>query len=136
MYASAMGASGTLDELLRRGGNPNSVTARGTTALMVAAAKGQAAALSVLLAQRRIDVDATTPREFHAPQFALYSEEERPTWTGHRTALMYAVKGGYADSVRLLLQHGASPGQKDAEGWTALRYARSPEVRRLLGGPP
>jgi uncharacterized protein len=136
MYASAMGASGTLAELLRRGGDPNSVTDGGTTALMVAAAEGQDAALSVLLAQRKIDVDGTTPREFHAAHFALYSEEQQPMWTGRRTALMFAAKGGHADSVRLLLQHGANPQQKDAEDWTALQYARTPELRRLLGGGP
>lgn len=136
MYASAMDASGTLAELLRRGGDPNSVTDGGTTALMVAAADGEDAALSVLLAQRKIDVDGTTPREFHPPRFEIYSEERQPMWTGGRTALMYAAKGGHADSVRLLLQHGANPERKDAEGWTALQYARTPEVRRLLSGRP
>jgi len=87
----------------------------------------------VLLSQRKIDLDATTPREFHAPPLALYSEGQPPMWTGHRTVLMYAAKGGHADSVRLLLQHGANARQKDAEGWTALEYARTPEIRRLLG---
>jgi ankyrin repeat protein len=134
LYAASVGAAGTLAELLRRGADPNSMTDRGNTALMVAASRGQDAALAVLLAQAKIRVDAATPRVFNPGYFALYSEESPPMWSGHRTALMYAARSGQVDSVRTLLEHGASPREKDAEGRTALWYARTPETRSLLGG--
>ena len=64
--------------------------------------------------------------------FAIYAEEPIPFRTGHRTALMFAAAAGDAEAVRLLLQHKASVRERDAEGLTALDYARSEPVRILL----
>jgi ankyrin repeat protein len=56
------------------------------------------------------------------------------------TPLALAVATDHADPriVRLLLEHGASPAIKSAEGETALDWARkynNPEVMRVLGAP-
>ena len=137
MYAAATGASRTLAELLRRGGDPNSMTEGGITALMAAAYHGQDEALGVLLSQRRIDVDRATPSRFNSGYFAVYSEDSGPLRTGRRTALMYAAAAGRAEGVTLLLQHGANTRETDAEGLTALGYARrSDEVRSALQAVP
>jgi ankyrin repeat protein len=133
LYSASLGAAGTLAELLRRGADPNSTTDLGSTALMVAASRGQDATLAVLLAQPKIEIDAATPRVFNPGYFSLYSEDAPPMWSGHRTALMFAARSGHAEIVRTLLEHGASPRRKDAEGRNALWYARTPETRNLLG---
>jgi ankyrin repeat protein len=132
LYATAAGAHGTLAELLRRGADPNSTTQRGITALMSAAYHSDGAALRLLLAQPRIRVDRTTPTAFNPGGFVTYSESAPPLRTGHRTALMYAAVAGDPESCKLLIEHGASISEKDAEGLTALDYARSPEVRNEL----
>jgi uncharacterized protein len=132
IYAAATGASGTLAELLRRGADPNSMTEGGISALMAAAYHGEGEALRVLLSQRRIDVNRATPLKFNLCQFSLYSEDSTPPRTGKRTALMYAAAAGRAAGVAMLLQHGASDRQTDAEGLAALDYARSAEARSAL----
>jgi ankyrin repeat protein len=132
LYAATVGAHGTLAELLHRGADPNSMTQRGVTALMTAAYHSDVETVRMLLAQPAIRVDRTTPSVFNPGAFTLYSEDAPPLRTGHRTALMYAAAAGNPDSCKLLIQHGASPRETDAEGWTALDYARSPEVHSLL----
>ena len=132
IYAAATGASGTLAELLRRGADPNSMTTGGISALMAAAYHGEVEALRVLLAQRRIDVNRTTPLKINLGQVSFYSEDPVPTRTGKRTALMYAAASGRAAGVEMLLQHGAGDRRTDAEGLAALDYARSAEARSAL----
>jgi ankyrin repeat protein len=132
IYAAATGATGTLAELLRRGADPNSMTEGGISALMAAAYHGEVEALSLLLAQRRIDVNRATPLKINLGQFSFYSEDSAPTRTGKRTALMYAAAAGRAAGVAMLLQHGASDRQTDAEGLAALDYAHNAEARNAL----
>jgi ankyrin repeat protein len=132
LYAASLGASGTLAELLRRGADPNSTTDRGVTALMTAAYHSDTEALRTLLAQPRIQVDATTPTVVNIGRFVPLAEGSGPLRTGHRTALMYAAVAGSADSCKLLLQHGASVRETDAEGRTALDYAKDPAVLSVL----
>jgi ankyrin repeat protein len=136
IYAAATGASATLAELLRQGADANSMTDGGITALMAAAYHGEDEALRVLLAQRRIDVDHTTPIRVNPGALALYSEDPEPLRTGHRTALMYAAATGHTVSIAMLLQHGASTRKSDAEGRKAIEYARSVETRNELLGAP
>jgi hypothetical protein len=50
------------------------------------------------------------------------------------TPLMAATKIGDAALVRDLLAHGAIPGAKDKNGLTALDYAKTSEIRKLLTG--
>jgi ankyrin repeat protein len=132
LYAAATGAHGTLAELLRRGADPNATTQRGITALMTAAYRNDVAALSLLLARPGIRVDRTTPTAFNPGTFLVYSENAQPLRTGHRTALMYAAAVGNPESCKLLIEHGADVRTHDAEGWSAMDYARTPEVRREL----
>ena len=50
-----------------------------------------------------------------------------------RTALHWAVVGGYVDLVRLLLEHGAPVDARDVHGNSPLVFARdNPEIVRLL----
>jgi ankyrin repeat protein len=132
LYATAAGAHGTLAELLRRGADPNSTTQRGVTALMSAAYHSDVEALRLLLAHPRIRIDRATPTAFNPGAFVAYSESATPLRTGHRTALMYAAVAGNPESCKLLIEHGASLSEKDAEGLTALDYARSPEALNEL----
>jgi TonB family protein len=54
-----------------------------------------------------------------------------------RTALMYAVEGGYDEIVEMLLEAGARPDSRNQAGETALhlaaRYGRTASARLLLG---
>jgi ankyrin repeat protein len=134
LYAAASGASATLAQLLRRGGDPNSMTEGGITALMAAAYHGEDDALALLLAQPKIDIDRTTPTKVNSRALTLYSEEAQPLRTGHRTALMYAAANGRRAGVTLLLRHGASVRKTDAEGLTASDYAQGNEARSVLPG--
>jgi ankyrin repeat protein len=134
VYAAATGASATLTELLRQGADANSMTDGGITALMAAAYHGEDEAVRLLLAQRRIDVDHTTPTKINPGAVIQYSEDPGPLRTGQRTALMYAAATGHTASIALLLQHGASTRKTDAEGRKALEYARSVAARNELLG--
>jgi ankyrin repeat protein len=129
LYAAAVGTNGTLAELLHRGADPNSMTQRGVTALMTAAYHSDTDALRILLAHPSIRVDQLTPTVFNPGALVGYNEDSPPPRTGHRTALMYAAAAGHAEICHLLIQHGASTRETDAEGKTALDYARSPEAR-------
>lgn len=132
LYAATFGAHRTLAELLHRGADPDSMTPKGVTALMTAAYHSDVEAMRMLLAQPKIRVDRATPTVINPGSLALYSEDAPPLRTGHRTALMYAAAAGSPESCKLLIQAGASTRETDAEGWTALDYARSPAVRSEL----
>jgi ankyrin repeat protein len=132
IYAAATGATGTLTELLRRGADPNAATEGGISALMAAAYHGEVEALSLLLAQRRIEVNRATPLKINPGHFGAYDEDPEPLRTGERTALMYAAAAGRVASITMLLQHGVNDRAIDAEGLTALDYARSEEARNAL----
>jgi ankyrin repeat protein len=132
LYAASVGTEGTLAELLHRGASPNSMTQRGITALMIAAHHGDVDAVRILLAQPQIKVDQATPTVFNSAAIIGYSEDPPPLRTGHRTALMYAAAAGHAEICNLLIQHGAKTREKDAEGKTALDYAKEPATRDAL----
>jgi ankyrin repeat protein len=132
LYAASVGTEGTLAELLHRGASPNSMTQKGITALMIAAHHGDVDAVRILLAQPQIKVDQATPTVFNSAAIIGYSEDPPPLRTGHRTALMYAAAAGHAEICNLLIQHGAKTREKDAEGKTALDYAKEPATRDAL----
>jgi len=129
LYAATVGANGTLAELLHGGADPNSMTERGVTVLMTAAYHSNVEAVRMLLAQSQIRVDHATPTVFNPQPIFSYNEDPPPPRTGHRTALMYAAVAGHAEICKLLIQRGANTREADAEGRTALDYARRPEVR-------
>ena len=64
---------------------------------------------------------------------------------GHATALHYAAKAGFLNTITVLLEHGADPTVRDDHGLTPLDWAERAaksvdreKVRRLLGrgAPP
>jgi ankyrin repeat protein len=136
VYAASEGSTLALSELLKHGENPNATSERGVSALMAAALHGQASSLQILLAQPHTKVNQTTPLEFHPPHFQIYSESPPVPWfTGHRSALMFAVAGRQPEAAQMLLAHGADARQKDAEGHSALEYPASQALRQMLMGP-
>jgi len=135
LYAARSGAAETLVRLLALGGDPNSRTAEGFTALMAAAYHGEGRAVEVLLAQPRIEVDRKTSSHFNPGYFTIQLEGSAPPLVyGSRTALMFAALGGSTDAASLLITHGARLHQKDAEGLEAAQYAHSGAVAQILAG--
>lgn len=133
IYAAASGAKLTLAELLGQGADPNASTASGVTALMAAAYHGDTDVLEVLAAQPGIDINRTTPWHFNREFFTPNFEGERPPLRyGSRTALMFAALSGSVAATDVLLSHGASAHQTDAEGLRAVDFARSPDVAAVL----
>jgi len=77
-------------------------------------------------------VNRATPLKINPGHFGAYDEDPEPLRTGERTALMYAAAAGRVASITMLLQHGVNDRAIDAEGLTALDYARSEEARNAL----
>ena len=133
VYAARYGAAETLARLLALGGDPNSSSTDGVSALMAAAFHGEARAVQVLLAQPRVELDRATPSHMNLGHFKLQLEgRQPPLMYGSRTALMFAALGGSVDSTSLLIAHGARLHQKDAEGLEAAQYAHNDAVAQLL----
>jgi Ankyrin repeats (3 copies)/Sel1 repeat len=88
--------------LLKAGANPNTTTAKGSSVLMLACAKGNVGIVEALI-DNGVNVNQKNP-------------------TG-LTALMVAAYNGDIDLVRLLVHGGADIGAKNREGETALTIA-------------
>jgi len=102
------GNSAVFEALLAAGASASAPIAFGETPLHIAARRGNEAMVGALLA-RGADVNAVLVRPNH--QF------------GGRTPLMQAAIGRSLPVVKLLLEHGADPFAKDANGWTVLSFA-------------
>jgi hypothetical protein len=63
---------------------------------------------------------------------SIHIEGTHPLRFGGRAALMYAAAGGQVEAIQLLIAHGAHADQTDAEGRSALEYARSEPARQAL----
>jgi uncharacterized protein len=115
MYAAYNGHTEMVTYLLEKGANVNMNDVNGRTALMFAASGPFAETVAVLLEHG--------------------AEINRTDFQEHYTALMYAASEGQAAVVKVLLEHQADPLLKDADGETALTFARNnshPEVAELL----
>lgn len=115
MYAAYNGHTEMVTYLLEKGANVNMNDINGRTALMFAASGPFAETVAVLLEHG--------------------AEINRADFEEHYTALMYAASEGQAAVVKVLLEHQADPLLKDADGETALTFARNnshPEVAELL----
>jgi ankyrin repeat protein len=135
VYAARFGASLTLGELLRLGGDPNSTSEGGISALMAAAYHGQTDTVELLLRQPHIDPNQATTRHLYRQFFTIQLEGSQPPFlVGGRSALMFSVLGGSVETTKALLEHGADPRQRDAEGTEANGYSRSAAISRLLVG--
>lgn len=100
-----------LQACLNRGASVNTMTSKGFTALMVAAAWGQSDMVKLLL-DRGADADATN-------SFGV-------------TALMTAASWGHGEVVKILLGKGANVHLQSMEGWTALRLALSKKHHEIV----
>jgi len=109
----------TTTMLLQAGADPNEANQWHKTPLM-AAAQLDRLETARLLIEAHADVAAVTvsfsAAESGVPMFQVH--------TGGRTALMYAAAGGHAPLIRLLLDHGAKPGDRDTAGRNACDYLR------------
>lgn len=111
----------------------NRLNAKGESPLMLAALKGQQD-LAAQLIKRGADVNKTGWTALHyaasSAQLAIislliehsaYIDAESPNGT---TPLMMAAMYGSPEAVKLLLQEGADPQQKNQQGLTALQFAQ------------
>lgn len=124
-------------EYLAAGYEPNASNARGDTLLTVAAYNGRAEVVDALLATSATRVDLQNRMGFTALTAAAMKGEVAIARalldagaaiegenTGGRTPLMFAAMFGRADAVELLLERGADPRARDAEGRDAAGLAR------------
>ncbi|XP_062442810.1 mitochondrial disaggregase [Rhea pennata] len=136
-----------VDRLLLEGTDVNARHRLGWTALMVAAINRNASVVKILLAA---DADPNLGDEFssvyetakekglHSLEVLVTREDDfnnrlniRASFKGC-TALHYAVLADDYVTVKLLLDGGANPLQKNEMGHTPLDYAREGEVMKLL----
>ena len=114
--------------LIERGANPKLAGRDGFTALMYAAAAGNAEAIKLLLS-KGADVNAANTAGGKVPRGEVALK--------HLTALMLAVPFGTPEAVKALLDGGADVKLRDIRGMTALMLAmasdhQNPEVVRML----
>jgi uncharacterized protein len=132
MLASRTGKVAAVKVLLGRGVGVNArENWRGQTALMWAAAEGHAATVRALLEAGadmhihskgpapRINPDAAPPENADKTRKPL-ARAPRPS---DFTALLFAVRGGHIDTVKILLAAGADPNETLADGTSALVLA-------------
>jgi cytohesin len=108
--------------LIKAGANVNArETSRGQTALILAAAQGQADIVRVLM-KARADPEIRTPSLLGQRQVSAEPRaQQRPV--GNMNALMYAARQGCALCAKYLIEGGANPSASDPENTTALQYA-------------
>lgn len=100
MSAAGAGNVEIVELLLEKGMQPNTTNKNGYTALMAAASEGNPKIVKLLI-EAGAKVDAVDTRE--------------------RTALVYAADGyGEGETIMTLLEFGANPNLKDAEGQLAI----------------
>lgn len=149
------GDAQAVEQLLQQGANVNARTRGGLTALSLAVIRGYDS-IALTLIERGASLDArdkSGDRQQMSPGYspvhyaAIYGRTrvlERMLQAGvspdlrdknGRTLMMLAAENGHADTVRLLLRHGANPRTVSALGETVLDCAKrgkNPTVIRLL----
>ena len=116
---AAVGTPDTVALLLQAGADPNEANQWRKTPLMAAAQLDQIETAKLLL-DAHADVAAVTmPLTAAENGVAMFQIH-----TGGRTALMYAAGNAHPALIRLLLDHGAKPGERDSSGRTACDYLR------------
>jgi ankyrin repeat protein len=124
-YAAMTGATETLALLLKnRTAHHDVDSPEGKSALHVAAAKGQLAAVRMLLDAKEFDVEVTTPVKVRGCQTEWFSGLT-PCFYGGWTPLMFAARGGHKEVVSELIARGASMSRKDATGKSVTEIVRT-----------
>ena len=135
----------TVDSLLQRGFDPNSVNPQGQYALVVALRAGAWKVAARLIAEPATLVEVRTDKDESPLMLAAIkgqldlceqliarqADVNKPGWT----ALHYAASGGHAAIVQLLLAHYAYIDAESPNGSTPLMMAAmygSPEAVKLL----
>jgi ankyrin repeat protein len=122
----------TLRALLELGLDPNEIGASGRTPLMAAARLDLVEAARILLAHgATLDIrakDAVAQTDSTGDPLCMIGDQAAGDTPG-RTALSYAAELGSPDMVRLLLDHGADPANRDRAGRRPADYVSRP-IRR------
>jgi ankyrin repeat protein len=134
---------GTVDELLAKGMDPDSVDAQGNTLLMQAAREGDAQMVATILKWKprleAVNANGETALAIAAWQGTLPVAEKLlaagASFEAGWPPLVYAAFNGHAEVVRFLLEHGAPVNLPSDSGLTALMAAARgghEDVVRLL----
>lgn len=146
--AARDGDRDTLAAYFKAGRPVNDANARGDTLLTVAAYHSQEAAVELILAQPKVEIDARNKMGLTALSAAAFKghvgiakklvaakADVNAASASGQTALMFAALTGRTEVVDYLLSAGADPRAADRAGSTALSLARSQgaaaAVRRL-----
>ncbi|XP_034615115.1 caseinolytic peptidase B protein homolog [Trachemys scripta elegans] len=136
-----------VDRLLLEGTNVNARHKLGWTALMVAAINRNSSVIKILLAagadpnlgdEFNSVYETAKEKGLHSLEVLVTREDDFNNRLNNRasfkgcTALHYAVLADDYVTVKLLLDGGASPLQRNEMGHTPLDYARDGEVMKLL----
>eukprot|EP00397_Hematodinium_sp_SG-2012_P027856 GEMP01029298.1.p1 GENE.GEMP01029298.1~~GEMP01029298.1.p1 ORF type:complete len:301 (-),score=65.75 GEMP01029298.1:1219-2121(-) len=120
-----------LEELIRAKADVNCSTYYGLTTLMLSAAKGNLAAVKVLL-QAHAEVDAASDVGFTAICMAADKANVNVRYRLGRTPLMSAAASGHTDVVNLLLEAKADKEAKCERSLRAADYASTAQKDGLL----
>jgi ankyrin repeat protein len=145
------GEVGAVRLYLHEGYTPNAVNLRGDSLLILAAYKGHAEIVRLLLSEPGVEVDFRNGMGFTALSGAAFKGETEimgqlveagadvnAEGAGGKTGLMFAVLTGRFDATKLLLGRGASKSVVDINGNTAETLARGQgagETTRLVAHP-
>lgn len=135
----------TIEQLLVRGFDPNTPSPQGLHGLHLALREPAPKVLALLLAQKKIKVDARTPQDetplmlaalkgqadVAAQLIELGADVNKPGWT----PLHYAATAGHVALIQLLLEHHAYIDAESPNGSTPLMMAAmygTPSAVKLL----
>lgn len=138
MGAAVNGNAACMRLLLSQGAKDSTTKKMRTTALMLAAANGSEECVRLLL-ESGSEVNARSDDRMSALHFAIKHENaacarllldagaqiDTRSQESYNTPLIQAVKQGYTEGVRLLLQRGANPNLADEMGRSPLMHAAS-----------
>jgi uncharacterized protein len=127
----------TLTEFFRVGGDVNGKNPRGDTLLIVAAYAGQADAVTAILKQKRVRIDATNSMGLTALTAAAFKGDVAVAKlliaakanvnhanASQQTSLMYAAMTGKLEMVKCLVESGATIDVKNEKGQSPISLAK------------